>query len=623
MCGICGVFNYSKKVDRSDLQRMTDRMIHRGPDYQDIYTYNNCGLGHTRLSIIDLSSSGNQPMADNDDRYYIVFNGEIYNFLELRQKLIKQGIQFKSKTDTEVILYLYMLYGTSCLNYLSGMFAFAIWDKLEQTLFLARDRMGKKPLFYACLNDCFIFASELNALIEHKSIPKEINPISLDLYLNLQYIPAPYSIYKHVNKLPAAHYMHVSKNNVDIQSYWHLKYIEKTNMSFQNTENCLLEKIRNSVKKRLISDVPLGALLSGGVDSSLVTAIMCELSSTSVKTFSIGFHEKNYNELVHARKVAEYLKTDHHEYIVKPDIETWLPEIIQHYGEPFADKSAIPSFALSKMARKHVTVVLNGDGGDELFAGYWRYEKLLFNKILDKIFKYRSPLMTDIQKSEYYVSAISIYQRMRRKYLLSIKHPEIQEILGSSFWLYPYRKQLWKDEYKAVISETLKWKQKLLETASQKASNRINRMLWLLNQTYLPYDLLVKMDIASMAYGLEARSPLLDYELVEFCAALPSKYKVINHQGKYLLKSLASKFVPKEVIFRPKQGFSVPISSWLRGELKSYMLSILNDNNKLLQQYFNMDTIRKVISEHLTEQVDHGFRIWALIVFCVWHEQLK
>jgi len=623
MCGICGIFNYSEHVKRSILQKITNKLIHRGPDFQDVYIHKNLGLGHTRLSVIDLSSCGNQPMTDDEGRFYIVFNGEIYNYPELRSGLIKQGIEFKSKTDTEVILYLYRKYQTSCLQYLSGMFAFAIWDKQEQTLFLARDRMGKKPMYYACLNNCFIFASELNALISHPSISKELDPEALDLYLNLQYIPAPYSIYKVVKKLPAAHFIKISLRNTHIQSYWSLTYRENINISQHEAENSLLDKIRHAVQKRLISDVPLGALLSGGVDSSLITAMMCQLSNRKVKTFSIGFNEAQFNELSYARKVADFLDTDHHEDIVKPDIEAWLPEIIHQYGEPFADKSAIPSFAVSKMARQHVTVVLNGDGGDELLAGYWRFEKLLFNKIWDKIFKYKSPCISDIKKSEYYASARSIFQRMRRKYLLSIKYPEIQEILGGSFWLYPYRQKLWNDDYKTVISETLNWKQHLLEQASYAASNRVNRMLWLLNHTYLPYDLLIKMDIASMAYGLEARSPLLDHELVEFCAALPSKYKVINNQGKYLLKSLASKFVPKEVIYRPKQGFSVPISAWLKGDLKSFMLTVLNDKNKLLEQYFKIDTIRKVVSEHLNEQVDHGFRIWALIVFCLWHEQVK
>jgi asparagine synthase (glutamine-hydrolysing) len=622
MCGICGIFNYSKQVDRSVLQRMTDRLIHRGPDFQDIYTYNNCGLGHTRLSIIDLSPSGHQPMSDRDKRFYIVFNGEIYNFQALRDNLKKQGVQFKSKTDTEIILYLYKKYGISCLQQLSGMFALAIWDKWEQSLFLARDRMGKKPLFYACLNDCFIFASELNALMTHPSISKEIDPVSLDLYLNLQYIPAPYSIYKNVKKLPAAHYMHISNKNHKIKSYWTLTYPENKKISLQEAESCLLEKIRHAVQKRLISDVPLGALLSGGVDSSLITAMMCQISSKKVKTFSIGFNEADYDELSYARKVAKFLDTDHHEDIVKPDIEACLPEIIHQYGEPFADKSAIPSFAVSKMARQHVTVVLNGDGGDELLAGYWRYEKLLFNSLMDNLLKYRPPGKTEILKAENCVSALSLLQRMKRKYMLSFKHPELQEILGSTFWIHSYRQQLWNKDYQTVMSETLNWKQRLLEQASYATSNRVNRMLWLLNHTYLPYDLLIKMDIASMAYGLEARSPLLDHELVEFCAALPAKYKVINNQGKFLLKSLASKIVPKEVIYRPKQGFSVPISAWLKGDLKSFMLTVLNDKNKLLEQYFKIDTIHKVVSEHLAGQVDHGFRIWALIVFCVWHEQI-
>jgi asparagine synthase (glutamine-hydrolysing) len=621
MCGICGIFNYSEHVKRSILQKITNKLIHRGPDFQDVYIHKNLGLGHTRLSVIDLSSCGNQPMTDDEGRFYIVFNGEIYNYPELRSGLIKQGIEFKSKTDTEVILYLFRKYQTSCLQYLSGMFAFAIWDKQKQTLFLARDRMGKKPIYYACLNNCFIFASELNALISHPSISKELDPEALDLYLNLQYIPAPYSIYKVVKKLPAAHFMKISLRNTHIQSYCSLTYRENINISQHEAENSLLDKIRHAVQKRLISDVPLGALLSGGVDSSLITAMMCQLSNRKVKTFSIGFNEAQFNELSYARKVADFLDTDHHEDIVKPDIEAWLPEIIHQYGEPFADKSAIPSFAVSKMARQHVTVVLNGDGGDELLAGYWRYEKLMFGNLLDKLFKYRHPDSSDIQKGDAHLMASSLIQRIKRKYFLSIKYPELQEILGSKFWIQPYRLILWNRDYQAVLSKTLDWKQNLLEQAGQNASCRVNRMLWLLNHSYLPYDLLVKMDIASMAYGLEARSPLLDHELVEFCAGLPSHYKIHKRQGKYLLKLLASKMVPKEVIYRPKQGFSVPISTWLKGELKSYASAVLGDNTHILRDFFNMNTIHSLVAEHQSGKKDHGFRLWALLVFCIWHNQ--
>jgi len=623
MCGICGMISYSKKVQKTYVQTMVEKLIHRGPDYQDIYIHNNCCLGHTRLSIIDLSESGHQPMTDNQERYYIVFNGEIYNFLELRNWLTKNhDIQFKSRTDTEVVLYLYIKYGPTCLNYLSGMFAFAIWDKYSKSLFLARDRIGKKPLFYASLNDCFIFASELNALMTYPSIAKEIDPKSLDIYLNLQYIPAPYSIYKNVHKLIPAHYLIVSRNKTFLKPYWTLNYYENKQISIQEAKETLFEKIRLSVKKRMISDVPIGVLLSGGVDSSLVAAMMCQLSDTKVKTFSIGFHEQEFNELLFARKVANYLKTDHHEYIVRPNIVELIPEIIRQYGEPFADTSALPSFAVSKIARQHVTVVLNGDGGDELLGGYPRYEHLLFTNQMDFLLKSRFLDHKKLQNLEHAVTARTFLKRIKRKYLLSMKFPEFQEIMGSSFWIYPYRQLLWNKDYLDNMNETFNWKKNMYDQSCNMASKRVNRMLWILNKTYLPYDLLVKMDIASMAYGLEARSPLLDYELIEFCAQLPVKYKIFNNQGKYLLKLLTSKLVPKEVVYRKKHGFSVPISYWLRGSLKNYIKTITNEKKTFLGQFFNMNTVHKIFNEHMSGEFDHGYRLWSLLVLCLWSDEL-
>jgi len=621
MCGICGIINKKLPINRGILEEMTKTLSHRGPDNSDSFVHGRVGLGHTRLSVIDLSQNGNQPMFDSSGKLSIVFNGEIYNFQFLRKELEKDNVRFNSNTDTEVILYMYQKYGVDCLQHLKGMFAFAIWDKREEKLFIARDRMGQKPLVYAETNEGFLFSSEINALLKHPSFSKEIDLEALDLFLSLQYIPAPWTIFKSVKKLPPAHFGLLTRTGLKIHRYWTLDYRKKIKISQEESLEVLKEKLTKAVSLRMISDVPMGTLLSGGVDSSLVNALMSQLSSEKVKSFSIGFKDEEFNELPYARKVAEHLNNEHHELMITPDIIESLPKIISQYGEPYGDKSAIPSFAVSEMARQNVTVALTGDGGDELAAGYWRYDRSRSQRLADNFFDRINQAPPDLYYSEKLLNFKSIWDRIRRKWIFSYKYPELIELFYGSFWCEPDKSALWKQGLRRNHDITNKWRNDIFSHAKQHALTRIDRMLCILNNTYLPYDNLVKMDIASMSYGLEVRSPLVDHELAEWYATLPNSIRTFKGESKYLLKKLASQYVPSEVIYRTKKGFSVPVSQWLRGDMSYYLKSVLTDRASGLDQYFNKKTVLRFMDEHLSGGKNHGFRLWALLIFSIWYEQ--
>jgi asparagine synthase (glutamine-hydrolysing) len=623
MCGIAGHVSWGRGPSQENLTEMIRRLRHRGPDDAGVWVSSQgwCVLGHARLSIIDLSSAGHQPMVDATTGNAIVFNGEIYNFKELREACEAAGERFVSHTDTEVLLVLYRRYGVDCLKQLRGMFAFAIWDEAKQIMFLARDRLGKKPLNYSLFADEVLFSSEIEPLVHHPSVGKEMDNEALDLYLQLQYIPAPWTIYKNIRKLPPAHYAIFSKEGLRINKYWDVSYIPKIRVSEENALDLLEHELREAVRLRMVADVPLGALLSGGVDSSLVVAMMAGLSGEPVKTFSIGFQESKFNELPYAEAVAKRYRTDHCPEVIGGEIEPLFNTVVRHYGEPYADSSAIPSFQVCATARKHVTVAMNGDGGDELLGGYPRYylgrHSIWAGRMMGNILPpdNLAGMASGIEK------ATSIGAKVRRKWLLHFSNPELRSIVMYS--------QFWNDrERAALLGHAGKpdallhaWRRDWLGNVRSVADNPIDRMLWIDNHTYLPGDLLVKMDIASMHCGLETRSPLLDHKLIEFCASLPAELKVRHRNGKYLLKKLAERYIPKELIYRRKMGFAIPLPVWLKSTLRKMVMEVLRD--PVLMEDFDMDVIHRTLTEFYEKEIDHSSRIWSLLMYGLWRAHAR
>ena len=621
MCGIAGHVSFHNSPSSDALECVVQNQFHRGPDHRASWQDEHAALGHTRLAIIDLSPTGHQPMIDAETGNVIVYNGEVYNFQALRADLEARGHKFASTSDTEVILALYRRYGEECVTQLRGMFAFAIWNPRKRELLLSRDRAGKKPLVYAETTQGFLFASEIGALAAHPLVSKDIDPQALELYLTLQYIPAPWTIYQAIRKLPPAHFGVLTAKGLRLERYWNLDYTRKRQISEEEAEEAVLEELTEAVRLRLISDVPLGALLSGGVDSSLVVAIMSRLSSRPVKTFSVGFEDEGFNELPHARAVAQHLGTEHHEEVLTPNVAEMLPSIVRQYGEPYADKSALPSFVVAEMTRQHVTVALSGDGGDELAAGYDRYRTSRLMAILGALTPGGNG-PADARKAESLLSNDRLLNPLRRRWAYQYVHPELQSLAYRDFFHGPHRQALLKPEVRAASNGTAEsWKQRWLDEASCHASNAVERMMWIDNLTYLPGDLLVKIDIAAMAYALEVRSPLLDHKLVELCATLPAGIKARNGETKRILKRLAARFVPSSVIYRPKHGFSVPVSAWLRGPMQGFLKNVLADTRPQLGVLLQTDQIDRLVEQHTDGVQDHGGRLWALLNLALWLAQ--
>jgi len=619
MCGIAGALNWRAHTSGEAVDTMVSGIGHRGPDDRGLWSSPKgvCVLGHVRLSIIDLSPAGHQPMLDVITGNAIVFNGEIYNFQELRKKLVSAGDVFNSHSDTEVILALYKRHGIDCLKFLRGMFALAIWDEKRQRLFLARDRVGKKPLNYAVTKSGLAFCSELHPLSRHPGVDNGMDPEALELYLQCQFIPAPWTIYRGIRKLPPAHYAVYDRSGLKIEKYWEVDYRGKIQISEADALDALEEKLTEAVRLRMIADVPLGALLSGGVDSSVVLALMAKLNNEPVRTFSIGFEEQAFNELRWAQQAAECCRTLHHPDIVKRDVEHLLPKLARHYGEPYADDSAVPSFLVSAVARRHVTVALNGDGGDELLGGYERYwlpksvlrsSALLGGTLPPTCLANMALLLHD---------AKSIHGRVVRKLLMQYSNPELRSVvMFASFWHDAARRELMPDGPSTLLGN---WRRRWLEGAFAHADNPIDRMLWLDSHTYLPGCLLAKMDIASMHCGLETRSPLLDHEVIEYCARLPVQYKVKNRVGKYLLKKLAERYFPANFVHRPKMGFGTPLAAWLRGPLRKMLDEIVLDDR--LMAPLSAPVIKRTLKEFDAGINAHESRLWALLMFGYWHLQ--
>jgi len=612
MCGINGII--STPGFRSDevnarLQRMIDLLKHRGPDDTGHFIDRHAALGHSRLSVIDLSSSGHQPMFSRDRRYSLIFNGEIYNYRDLR-KQFEGELQFQHDNDTEVLLLLYEKFGEGCLQYLRGMFAFAVWDAQERSLFFARDRLGKKPFFYRLDRDEFLFASELRAVIAASRTPLNININAVSTYLTLQYIPSPLTIFSEVFKLPPGHFGFLKDGKLNIQRYWSVNHIARK----WTEEEALIELDKllvESVRYRLISDVPLGAFLSGGIDSTVVVSLMRRINSGDVKTFTIRFEEEEFNEADIAREIATHFATEHLELSVTPDYADVLPKIIWHYSEPFADPSAIPTFYLAQLTRNHVTVALSGDGGDELFGGYPRYQihdpKRANSSSL-------SPALNSLPGDMRYFSRL---KRYLEENFLDLPDSYLRRI---SFFSEDEKRELFHTDFQRQLKgqNTLSWMRS--KFSELEAVDFPENLMAVDLNTYLPDDLLVKVDIASMASSLETRTPFLDHHLVEFAATLPPELKIHNG-SKYLLRKYLAGKVPEKIINRPKMGFGVPLNRWFRKELHSLLEETLTSRAALSRGYFNPEYIRRLIQRHTSGLFDHGYKLYALLILELWHRE--
>ncbi len=623
MCGIAGFISKEKNQPLAERTALLDRMCkiitHRGPDEQGTIVRDAAALGMRRLSIIDLKS-GQQPIFDCSGNLAIVFNGEIYNYQALKKDLESRGHKFKTNSDTETIVHAYEEFGADCVRHLRGMFAFAIYDFAEETLFIARDRVGKKPLFYS-LTDAgnFVFGSELKVLLEHKEISKEIDLHALDSYLTFGYVPEEFCIFKGVHKLAPGHFLIYKRGEITTKQYWDFDYpgVSEIKTEAEYIE-ILREKLKEAVKIRLISEVPLGAFLSGGVDSSAIVGMMSQISDVPVKTFSIGFNEDTFNELKFARVAAKHFGTEHHEFIVTPDLVEVVDDLVWHFDEPFADSSALPTFMVAKMARSFVTVVLSGDGGDELFAGYTRYvtdkrrsglEKLP-RVLRQNLLKPLSQMLphgakgknflynTSLDPVDRYIDSVSHFGKLKKNELYSTL---LKKNLNGDFGK---AERIYRRIAESIGSE-----------------NPTDKLLYLDSKTYLPSDILTKVDRMSMANSLEARVPLLDHELIEFVQKIPAEFKLKGLETKYIFKKAMEGIVPYEILYREKQGFGVPINEWINSQLKDRIHGILSEKRTLTRGYFEPKYIQVLLDEHARNRRDHSHSLWILWMLELWHRQ--
>ena len=624
MCGIAGALVTHSSKTTPDLTSLVSRMVgairHRGPDDSGVHAVNGVALGHARLSIIDLSAGGHQPMLTQDGLVRVVFNGEIYNFKELRAQLIEQGYHFNSHSDTEVVLNSYHHWGKDAFTRLRGMFAIAIWDARVDELILARDRVGKKPLFYAWHDGVFLFGSEIKAILASPGFVREPNLEAIHHYLSLQYVPAPWSAFQGVKKLPQASFMVVIRSGkASIHPYWQLPDPHQArHRPVEELREELVSLLDESVRLRMISDVPLGAFLSGGVDSSAVVALMARHSSGRVKTFCIGFDEADYDERAYARMVAERYDTDHHEMVVRPDAAAILPLLAWHYNEPFADPSAIPTYYVAQIARQHVTVALNGDGGDESFLGYSRYSQCLQTEWISRLPRPLRQLASRIVQS--IPPNVDRYRTLRvaRRWLSYVSEKDSRRYAPSMAYFYEQDKVAGYDHnLRPFLGNS---SLDLLEPYFQQSTSYVGGAAWADIHTYLPDDLLVKVDIASMAHGLEARSPLLDHELMEWAARIPSAQKMRGGITKSILKSALEPFLPKEILYRPKMGFGVPIDQWLKGELKEFAYDTLLSTQARQRGLITPAYVKTMLDEHCGGVRLHHTRLWALLMLELWFQ---
>ena len=625
MCGICGIANIGSEepIPESLLSSMCQTIIHRGPDDKGIFIEKNIALGTRRLSIIDLES-GHQPLSNEDRSIWVAHNGEIYNFPDLREELKSRGHTFRTKTDTETIVHCYEEWGEDFVHRLRGMYATALWDGGRGQLMLVRDRIGIKPLYYTQLEDqTLVFGSELKSLLVHPGIKRSIEPKALDLFLTLEYVPAPLSIFKNIYKLPAGCLLIYKQGQVQIKKYWDVEPNETSSeeLSEQNLEPILDELydlLRESVKLRLISDVPLGAFLSGGIDSSAIVGMMRECNASPLKTFSIGFEDSTYNELPHARRIAEKFNTEHEEFIIQPQALKLTEELIHHLDEPFGDFSIFPTYLVSKMAREHVKVILSGDGGDELFGGYEHYQAQKLTR-----FPFWN-LMSWTKKFPPSPKKKGVWNKLQR-YSQGFEHDSaLRHLRWMMFLNRENKKSLYSKELVSnmdgikPIHEIEPFRKIFLHLDQFDA---INGELYFDLKTYLADDILVKVDRMSMATSLETRVPLLDHKIVEFVFRIPGNLKLKGLTTKWIFKKAMERLLPPQNIYRKKEGFSIPIKHWLKQELKDLMLDHLNEKRIKEEGLFNFDYIQKMIDLHLGERKNFSHQLWALLVFEIWKDQ--
>lgn len=622
MCGIAGFTRFKNQTgDCSTLVAMGDEIAHRGPDAHGEYIDDYVGLCHRRLAIVDLSEAGVQPMYSPDNNVVLVFNGEIYNFLELREDLIQRGYVFRTQTDTEVILALYQMDGEGFIPKLNGMFAFALWDKSKRTLLMARDRIGKKPLYFYRDKDTFAFASEIKALHKISGLDLQVRYDAMHDFFAYQYIPDPKTIYTNVHKLEPGHFLTISENRFENRQYWDISFSRVQNKSEAEFKDEMMDIISQATKRRMLADVPLGAFLSGGVDSSGIVALMAKNSDEPVTTCSIGFDDKKYNETEFAKVVADQYQTIHHEFQVTSSVKDHLKKIVRYFDEPFADPSLVPTYFVSELARRKVTVALAGDGGDEIYAGY---EKYLTDYHENRLRSY----FPEFIRKTLFAAASGMLQRapintLRRagSLLGSLsKDPGMGFYISNSFIRDDFWAQIVSQE---TLSKLGSYHPSAITTDYYQASdadNHLGKILYTDMKTYLPGGILVKVDRMSMANSLEVRAPLLDYKVMEYAAQIPSNLKLNSGEKKYLLKECFKPLLPDDILYRKKMGFSVPLASWLRDAVKDIAAQSFFDGNGAVEAFFDKAAVKKVWDEHQSGRYDHSSPLWSLLMFSLWFE---
>jgi asparagine synthase (glutamine-hydrolysing) len=621
MCGITGIFDTrsSAEVSRSVLQRMNDSQIHRGPDEGCLHREPGLGLGHRRLSIIDVAT-GQQPLFNEDGSVVVVFNGEIYNYQDLIAELQVLGHVFHTKSDTEVIVHAWESWGADCVKRFRGMFAFVLWDRNQQTLFMARDRMGVKPLYYALLDDgTLLFGSELKSILAHGGLPREMDPHAVEEYFALGYVAEPRTIFKQARKLSPAHTLQLKRGSPMPQpvAYWDVRFSLDNPVSEQEAQSELVQRLKESVRLRMISEVPLGAFLSGGVDSSAVVAVMAGLSPEPVNTCSIGFDDPTFNESDFAQKVADRYHTRHHLEVVKSDDFDLIDTLARLYDEPYADSSAIPTYRVCQLARKHVTVALSGDGGDESLGGYRRYRMHLLEDHLRGTLPLavRRPLFGVLGR--FYPKADWAPRMFRAK-------TTFEGLARTSVEAYFHTVSILRDPMRDALFSP-HFKSELAGYTAQEVFNRhalqagtddpLALIQYLDLKTYLVGDINTKVDRASMAHSLEVREPLMDHELVEWLATLPSHLKIRGQEGKYIFKKSMEAYLPQDVLYRPKMGFSVPLARWFRGPLKQRLRDAVLGERLAATGWFNPDYLRHLVDAHQSGTRDYSAPLWTLLMF--------
>ena len=614
MCGIAGVFELDadRGTSPEGLRRMANALVHRGPDEQGFHQIGPIGLAHRRLSIIDLVS-GQQPMSSPDGRVWLVFNGEIYNYPELRIELEKKGYVFRTHSDTEALLALYLQDGLEAFPKLNGMFACAFWDQRSGRLVLARDRFGKKPLFYHQDGHRILFASEIKALLAYGGIERTVNSAVVQEFLTYSYIVGDQAMIQGIRRLPPAHLLVVENGRTTTRPYWQFTFRPTEAPPEEEVAERVEELVCDAVKRRLMSDVPLGAFLSGGLDSSMIVAMMARLLDRPVRTFTIGFEESDYSEIEDARIVAKHLGTDHHEIIVKPSALDILPDLVWYLDEPFGDSSAVPTYYVCRAARQHVTVALSGDGGDEVFAGYTRYQRLDQYRRMRRIPEWlRSGLIAPLTRA-------LPFTWPGWNYLYAMGRVS-REGLPVGLGVYPYiQDEVFTPDFKAQLrgEDPLERTNQILRQAAH--LDPVSRYQYLDTLQYLPADILTKVDRMSMGNSLEVRSPLLDHTLVEYMATLPVSLKLRDGVSKYIFRKVASRMLPPSVLSKRKQGFAIPKGRWFQNELRSFAEEILLDSRTLSRGYFRKDTLKRLLDHHMTGRRDYSNWIWCLVVLEMWH----